>query len=157
MATKIYTTDLKVGMFVADLDRPWVDTPFLLQGFLVEDAEQIATLRAHCEYVIIDRARSVGDQFEAAAASVHIPLAPGARRPPQAPGAAPPAPSTRPAQAAPAPPAPRRAPAREGGLLRLEDVARRGRGPAAPTGSGEGDDGMLGRMVSGFRGLFGGG
>ena len=35
MATKIYSTDLKVGMFVADLDRPWVDTPFLLQGFLV--------------------------------------------------------------------------------------------------------------------------
>src|SRR5687767_10536125 len=140
MATKIYTTDLKVGMFVADLDRPWVDTPFLLQGFLVEDAEQIATLRAHCEYVIIDRARSIGDQFEASAVSVHTPLAPGARRPPPAPGAAAANnTSTRPAQAAPPPPAPRRPPAREGGLLRLEDVARRGRGLPAPTGNGEGD------------------
>src|SRR5690348_11090415 len=65
MATKIFTTDLKIGMFVADLDRPWVDTPFLLQGFLVEDAEQIAALKSHCEFVIVDRARSVGDEYEA--------------------------------------------------------------------------------------------
>src|SRR3954463_13357130 len=65
MATKIFTSDLRVGMFVADLDRPWVDTPFLLQGFLVEDGEQIAALRAHCEYVMVDRARSIGDEYEA--------------------------------------------------------------------------------------------
>ena len=49
MATKVFTTDLKVGMFVADLDRPWVDTPFLLQGFVIEDDDQIAALRTHCE------------------------------------------------------------------------------------------------------------
>lgn len=65
MATKVFTHELKVGMFVADLDRPWVDTPFLLQGFLIEDEEQIGALRAHCEYVIIDRARSTGDEYEA--------------------------------------------------------------------------------------------
>ena len=67
MATKVFTHELKVGMFVADLDRPWVDTPFLLQGFLVEDEEQIAALRAHCEYVMVDRARSTGDEYEAPA------------------------------------------------------------------------------------------
>jgi HD-GYP domain-containing protein (c-di-GMP phosphodiesterase class II) len=69
MASKIYTTDLKVGMFVADLDRPWVDTPFLLQGFLIENQEQVLALKTHCEYVIVDRARSTGDQFEAPAAA----------------------------------------------------------------------------------------
>ncbi len=74
MASKIYTTDLKVGMFVADLDRPWVDTPFLLQGFLIENDEQILALRTHCEYVIVDRARSTGDQFEAPAAGGPAPL-----------------------------------------------------------------------------------
>src|SRR6478736_1646186 len=68
MATKVFTTDLKIGMFVADLDRPWVDTPFLLQGFLVEDEEQIEALRAHCDFVLVDRARSVGDEYEAPAA-----------------------------------------------------------------------------------------
>src|SRR3982751_3676872 len=69
MATKVFTTELRVGMFVADLDRPWVDTPFLLQGFLIENDEQILALRTHCEYVIVDRARSTGDQFEAPPAS----------------------------------------------------------------------------------------
>src|SRR6185312_11955153 len=48
-------------------DRPWVDTPFLLQGFLIEDEEQIAALRANCEYVMVDRARSTGDEYEAPA------------------------------------------------------------------------------------------
>ena len=81
MASKIYTTDLKVGMFVADLDRPWVDTPFLLQGFLVENQEQILALKTHCDYVIVDRARSTGDQFEApASAAVAV-----ARQPPGSP------------------------------------------------------------------------
>ena len=63
MTTKVSTTELKVGMFVADLDRPWVDTPFLLQGFVIEDERQIAELRSHCDYVIIDRARSTGKEF----------------------------------------------------------------------------------------------
>ncbi|HEY4997526.1 MAG TPA: HD-GYP domain-containing protein, partial [Usitatibacter sp.] len=64
MASKIFTSDLKVGMFVADLDRPWVDTPFLLQGFLIENEEQILALKTHCDYVMVDRARSTGSEFE---------------------------------------------------------------------------------------------
>src|SRR6185295_5982361 len=81
MASKIYTTDLKVGMFVADLDRPWVDTPFLLQGFLIENDEQILALRTHCEYVIVDRARSTGKEFEAPASVTNTIPPPGVRRP----------------------------------------------------------------------------
>ncbi|HUQ28639.1 MAG TPA: HD domain-containing phosphohydrolase [Usitatibacter sp.] len=65
MASKILTSDLKIGMFVADLDRPWVDTPFLLQGFLIENEEQILALKTHCEYVMVDRWRSTGAEFEA--------------------------------------------------------------------------------------------
>jgi hypothetical protein len=58
MATKIFTTDVKVGMFVSDLDRPWVDTPFLLQGFVIEDDEQIAaTQDPLASSVIVRRAR----------------------------------------------------------------------------------------------------
>lgn len=45
-------------MFVADLDRPWLGLPFLLQGFLIEDEEQLAVLRTHCSVVQIDTARS---------------------------------------------------------------------------------------------------
>lgn len=47
-------------MFVSDLDRPWTDTPFLLQGFLIEDAEQLAQLREHCQVVTVDYGRSAG-------------------------------------------------------------------------------------------------
>lgn len=161
MATKIFTTDLKVGMFVADLDRPWVDTPFLLQGFLVDDQEQIAALRSHCEYVMVDRARSVGDEFQPAPPSTTHTVPPmGARKGPL--GATVVA-SSGPSRDSP-PPSPRidppegRPPARGGRVVKLEDVARRGSGkfPGGHPGSGADDgDGMLGRMVSGFRGLFG--
>ncbi|HZR02927.1 MAG TPA: DUF3391 domain-containing protein, partial [Burkholderiales bacterium] len=52
--------ELRVGMFVAELDRPWLDTPFLLQGFLIENEATLAQLCSICEYVVIDRARSIG-------------------------------------------------------------------------------------------------
>lgn len=47
-------------MFVAELDRPWLETPFLIQGFLIEDDQQVAQLREYCQTVLIDRGRSVG-------------------------------------------------------------------------------------------------
>lgn len=47
-------------MFVSDLDRPWLETPFLLQGFLIEEQEQIAELQRYCKTVVIDRSRSIG-------------------------------------------------------------------------------------------------
>lgn len=54
---------LKVGIYVTDLDRPWLGTPFLLQGFLIEDEQQIAQLQQYCKIVYIDRRRSLGDQY----------------------------------------------------------------------------------------------
>lgn len=45
-------------MFVSALDRPWLDTPFLIQGFRIETREQIESLREHCEYVFIDTRQS---------------------------------------------------------------------------------------------------
>lgn len=64
MLQKTNARDLKIGMFVADLDRPWMDTPFLLQGFMLEDAEQIQQVQTHCQWVLIDPMRSVGPEFE---------------------------------------------------------------------------------------------
>jgi HD-GYP domain-containing protein (c-di-GMP phosphodiesterase class II) len=63
MLSKVAVKDLKIGMFVADLDRPWIDTPFILQGFLIEDGVQIAELQRVCQWVMVDRARSTGDEF----------------------------------------------------------------------------------------------
>lgn len=56
---------LKFGMFVAELDRPWEGTPFLLQGFVLSNDEQIGALRRLCSFVYIDRTRSTGEHFAA--------------------------------------------------------------------------------------------
>lgn len=53
---------LEIGMFVAELDRPWLDTPFLVQGFLIEDDETVAQLRRLCRHVVIDVSRSNLDE-----------------------------------------------------------------------------------------------
>jgi HD-GYP domain-containing protein (c-di-GMP phosphodiesterase class II) len=44
---------LAVGMFVAELDRPWLGTPFLLQGFEIRSKSQIRTLKDYCHHVYI--------------------------------------------------------------------------------------------------------
>ncbi len=56
---------LKPGIYVTDLDRPWLGTPFLLQGFLIEEEQQIVQLQQLCKIVYVDRRRSVGDQYAA--------------------------------------------------------------------------------------------
>ncbi len=58
MTDKVQVKDLALGMFVAELDRPWLDTPFLLQGFLLDNEADLAELRRLCKFVIIDPATS---------------------------------------------------------------------------------------------------
>lgn len=48
-------------MYVSELDRPWIETPFLFQGFIVQDFHEINELREHCEYVFVDKERSKPD------------------------------------------------------------------------------------------------
>jgi HD-GYP domain-containing protein (c-di-GMP phosphodiesterase class II) len=64
MYRKVKSADLRIGMFVADLDRPWIDTPFLLQGFLIEDREQLDQVIECCAWVMIDPQRSIGSAYE---------------------------------------------------------------------------------------------
>jgi HD-GYP domain-containing protein (c-di-GMP phosphodiesterase class II) len=42
---KIYATDLEPGMYISSLDRPWLDTPFTLQGFRLQSEEDIRRLQ----------------------------------------------------------------------------------------------------------------
>ena len=51
---KIHVTELQVGMFVSDLDRDWLETPFLMQGFRVNSPEDVETVKQYCEHVWID-------------------------------------------------------------------------------------------------------
>ncbi|WP_251360063.1 HD-GYP domain-containing protein [Kangiella sp. TOML190] len=52
--TKISVDALEIGMFVVELDRPWTDLPFMLQGLMIKDEFEIRTLRQFCDYVYID-------------------------------------------------------------------------------------------------------
>lgn len=42
-------------MYVARLDRPWLETPFLFQGFYIRDKDEIEEIRAHCQHVYVNR------------------------------------------------------------------------------------------------------
>lgn len=63
----VAAADLDIGMFVAELDRPWLDSPFLIQGFLIEDADTLAQLKALCRFVCVDWQRSAGQYHRAPA------------------------------------------------------------------------------------------
>jgi HD-GYP domain-containing protein (c-di-GMP phosphodiesterase class II) len=50
-------SDLQLGMYVIELDRPWLGTPFDFQGFPLTSPEQIQQLRQYCKVVYIDPER----------------------------------------------------------------------------------------------------
>jgi hypothetical protein len=45
---------LRLGMYVAELDRSWLQTSFHAHGILLNHSEQIEELRRLCEYVYVD-------------------------------------------------------------------------------------------------------
>ena len=51
---QVPVSQLRLGMYVCLLDRPWLETPFLFQGFLINDEKELLTLRTLCNYVFID-------------------------------------------------------------------------------------------------------
>ena len=61
MKIKLDVNRLVPGMFVAELDRPWLGTPFLFQGFLIEGAQELEQLRDCCRQVFVDDLRSSPD------------------------------------------------------------------------------------------------
>lgn len=56
---KVSVNDLATGMFVSGLDRPWLGTPFVTQGFLLQSDDDITRVRDYCDYVFVDTHKSV--------------------------------------------------------------------------------------------------
>lgn len=56
---KIHVSELKIGMFVSQLDRPWLETPFLMQGFVIESLDDIDAIAEYSEHVWIDAVQEV--------------------------------------------------------------------------------------------------
>lgn len=63
---KTQASQLDIGMYICELDRPWLDTPFMLEGLLIEDNEQIDIIKSLCEFIYVDRTLSVGIYYKAA-------------------------------------------------------------------------------------------
>lgn len=51
---KVDVGELQFGMYVAELDRPWANSPFLFQGFRIESAQQLEKLREICRFVFVE-------------------------------------------------------------------------------------------------------
>lgn len=51
---KIDVADLRVGMFVVELDKPWEESGFMLQGLHIETTADIIAVQRECQYVYVD-------------------------------------------------------------------------------------------------------
>ncbi len=51
---EISVSELKIGMYVARLDRPWLGSGFHFQGFQINGVEQIDQVASRCKHVYID-------------------------------------------------------------------------------------------------------
>lgn len=51
---QVSVDQLQWGMYVAELDRPWTETPFMFQGFHLRTDQQLETLKKHCKHVFVD-------------------------------------------------------------------------------------------------------
>jgi putative nucleotidyltransferase with HDIG domain len=58
MKHKINSKDIEPGMYVCELDRSWLDSPFLFQGFTVREPHEIQQLQDLCSYVYVETDRS---------------------------------------------------------------------------------------------------
>jgi len=50
----IHRDQLKVGMYVSELDVPWEETKFMFQGFFIRDEKQLLDVQAASEWVFIE-------------------------------------------------------------------------------------------------------
>lgn len=52
---RVPANDVKIGMFVAELDRTWLGTPFLTQGFSITSLTEVKKLRELCTHVFVEK------------------------------------------------------------------------------------------------------
>ncbi len=47
-------SDLRVGMFVVELDKPWEESSFMFQGLDIKSSKEILALQKECKHVYVD-------------------------------------------------------------------------------------------------------
>ena len=68
---------LQFGMYIAELDRPWTETPFMFQGFYLRTPQQLDGLRKYCRHVLVDLDRSEPSALRKGASTPAAAPAPG--------------------------------------------------------------------------------
>ena len=49
----VHRNQLELGMYINELDKPWEDTRFLYQGFVIDSYELLRAVQNACEYANI--------------------------------------------------------------------------------------------------------
>ena len=84
MKIKIFSEDLKLGMHISELDHPWIESPFLFQGFSLVNDEEIQQVQASCKYVYVDTEKTpfkVRAKLETITPSIQKPVQKKKRKP----------------------------------------------------------------------------
>ena len=59
MRKNVLVSELRFGMYIAELDRPWTETPFRFQGFVLSSEQQLEALRKYCKHVVVDTEKTI--------------------------------------------------------------------------------------------------
>ena len=51
---EIPVNELTFGVYISRLDRPWTETPFVFQGFILKSDKQLDVLKKYCKHVFVD-------------------------------------------------------------------------------------------------------
>jgi HD-GYP domain-containing protein (c-di-GMP phosphodiesterase class II) len=54
MKKEVPVEQLQFGVYISELDRPWQGTPFMFQGFILNNDRQLEAIKQYCKKVIID-------------------------------------------------------------------------------------------------------
>ena len=79
---KLDVSQLEIGMFVCDVDRPWRETPFLFQGFPLLTVQDLRAVQACCQYVFIDEYQRVKVSLKAPVSHLDAPAPTSHKRAP---------------------------------------------------------------------------
>lgn len=50
----VHRNQLEIGMYVAELDRPWSETRFMFQGFRIDSLATLAAVQDASEYILVE-------------------------------------------------------------------------------------------------------
>ena len=82
MKKEVPVEQLEFGVFVSELDRPWTETPFMYQGFVLNNEKQLEALKKYCKKVTIDldKGADLPDRSELLTSRTGEPPGPPGRR-----------------------------------------------------------------------------